>query len=78
MGSDIRCKDGRGGGGGVVAFYLIFISPPTRFGGYSDQPAWGLSLEKACALNNFNTLRDILIIFGRHVYQVKTVCRVQE
>ena len=49
---------------------------------------------KACALINFNTLRDILIIFGqdiliifgrdiliifgRHVYQVKTVWCVQE
>ena len=37
-GSDIMCKDGGGGGG--VEFYLIFIPPPTRFGGYSDQPAW--------------------------------------
>ena len=50
--------------GGVVAFYLIFIPPPTRLWGYSDQPVWRLPLEKACALNNFNTLRDILITFS--------------
>ena len=55
------CKDG---GGGFVAFYLIFIPPPTRLWGYSDQPVWRLPLEKACALNNFNTLRDILITFS--------------
>ena len=29
-------------------------------------------------LNYFNVLGDILIIFGRHVYQIKTVCHMQE
>ena len=36
----ISCVKRVEGGGGVVGFYLIFIPPPTRFGGYSDQPAW--------------------------------------
>ena len=33
---------------------------------------------KAFSLHSFNTLREILIIFDRHIYQDKTVCRVQE
>ena len=38
-----------------------------------------LSIQtKSCVLNNFNTLWDILIIFGRHLYQIKTVCHMQE
>ena len=44
---------------------------------------WLSSLEgtlwgKACVLNDFHTIWDILIIFGRHVYKTKTVCHVQE
>ena len=44
---------------------------------------WYISFEwtlewKACALNNSYTPWDILMIFGRHVYQVKTVYRGQE
>ena len=34
-------------------------------------------LGKACALNISYTLRDILMIFGIHKYQVKTVYLVQ-
>ena len=62
MGSDIMCKDVGGGLGCCLLSH--FYPPPTRLWGYSDQPAWRLPLEKACALNNFNTLRDILIIFS--------------
>ena len=35
-------------------------------------------IGESLGFNNFYALLDILIIFGRHVYQVKTVCRVQK
>ena len=46
-------------------------------------PLWVISFEwtlelKVYALNNSYTLWDILLIFGIHIYQVKTVCLVQE
>ena len=44
---------------------------------------WVISLEctllgNAYALNNSCTFWDMLMIFGVHVYQVKTVCHMQE
>ena len=46
--------------------------------GLSSYLPWMNFKGEACALNNSYTLQDILMIFSRHVYQVKKVCRVQE
>ena len=57
---------------------IAFLSPDLQgSGGYSYDPGVRPSVDKACALNNLNTLGDILILFGRLVYQVKKVCRMQ-
>ena len=58
----------------ILSSAADFYPRPTRFWRYSDQPDVRPSIDR----NLVNTLWDISIIFGKHVYQGKTACRVQE